>query len=68
MILDEYDEKISYILYRLYILLKPTKGVVDDPHHHINRRLAHIDNSLARISDELKDMKPGPAMDHCLLK
>ena len=40
VILDALEEKISNILDRLYVLLvpiKPTKGVVDDPRHHMNR-------------------------------
>ena len=63
VILDAHEEKISNILDCLYILLtpvQPTKGVVADPRHHINRHLAHVDNSLARISDEQKDVKSGP--------
>ena len=55
----------------LYILLtpvKPTKEVVDGPPHHINRLLAHIRNSLARIAYEMKDVKTGPDMDCCFLE
>ena len=71
VILDEHEEKISNILDRLYVLLNPTKpttGVFDDPHHHIDKRLSHVDNGLARISDELRVVKPGPDMDRCLLE
>ena len=71
MIKDVHGEKISNILDCLYVLLAPvktTKGVVDNPRHHINTSLAYVDNSLARISDELKDMKSSPDMDRCLLE
>ena len=71
VIVDAHVEKISNILDCLYILrtpIKPSNGVVDDPHHHINRRLAHIDNRLERISDEQKDVKSGPGVECCFLK
>ena len=72
-ILDEHEEKISNILDCLYVLLNPTKptiGVFADPRHHmhVEKHLSHVDNRLARISDELKEVKPGPNTDCCLLE
>ena len=70
-ILNEYEKKVSNILDRLNVLLnpaKPTIGVFDDPCHHIDKCLFHVDKGLARISDELKEVKPGPDMDCCLLE
>ena len=66
MILNEHEEKISNILERLYVLLNPAKPTI--PFHHINKRLSHVDNGLARISDELKEVKFCPDMDCCLLE
>ena len=56
-ILDEYEEKVSNILDRLYILLNPAKppvGLFDDPHHNLDKRLAHVDSGLARVLDKMK--------------
>ena len=47
----------------MYVLLTPikiTKGGVDDPQHNLDRCLTLVDKSLARISNELKDVKYGP--------
>ena len=71
VIFDEYKQKISSILDHLYLLLNPAKPmteVFDDPCHHINKCLSHIDNSLGRISYKLKEVKPRMNMDHCLLE
>ena len=52
-ILDTHEEKTRNMLDCMYVLLnpiEPTKGFIDDPHHHINRCLVHVDNSMTRIS------------------
>ena len=70
-ILDEHEEKISNILDHRYVMLNPAKsttGVFDDPCHNIDKRLAHVDSGLARILDEMKEVRHGPDMDHCLVE